>query len=581
MNEEKLYINIDLEEENSSPITLFTENLNKMPETELPKKSFKQTHVKSDKKKVLVKKLSSDQQLYNKNSNELHGDHTKIWTKPEVEFPESYLKKRESVDKRKAKKASLENNNVDSNNGREVELPEGKVKQPIDYLVTDCFLNQNIVKSYEGRVRLYDKRLGYFKELSETELHVAIRKSLPKEVDMKLNKNKISEVVHRIQTNPELQLEYEDFDRNVHLINFRDVVLDTNTGETYPHNPDYLFTSFIDADYKERRIKVIRPNGNNKAYRSYLDNLIQDCTEGDPLKAKSLQQVTGYIISNEWRAKKFFVLLGLPHSGKSVWLSIWQALIGNEHTTSMSLNQIGSTRFMTAELFRSKLNITSELDENGKIQGTAVIKAITGGDLLTAERKGEHPFHFYGRTKLVAAGNYMPPVNKLDGTSAFTDRLHFLMFNHPIPEEKRDKKLLNKILSDQERTEIIHWALEGLEELKKQNFVFTESKDAKRFKQQYIDDLNNVPEFIQDMCIVDINNHEFKVQRKHLYPAYLDYCQENGIRAISKNEFYAEINKIGVKADKFRMYGSNALRGFRGIKLIDPKSDWSNNSNNE
>lgn len=124
-------------------------------------------------------------------------------------------------------------------------------------------------------------------------------------------------------------------------------------------------------------------------------------------------------------SEEVFVLIGLPHTGKSVWLSIWRALIGNDHTSSMSLNQIGSNRFMTAELFKSQLNITSELDENGKIQGTSVIKAVTGGDLLTAERKGENSFHFYGRTKLVAAGNYMPPINKLDGTSAFTDRLHF------------------------------------------------------------------------------------------------------------------------------------------------------------
>ncbi|MGG2090497.1 hypothetical protein ABFY59_26525 [Priestia aryabhattai] len=76
----------------------------------------------------------------------------------------------------------------------------------------------------------------------------------------------------------------------------------------------------------------------------------------------------------------------------------------------------------------------------------------------------------------------MPPVNKLDGTSAFTDRLHFLMFNHSIPEEKRDKELLGKLLTDTERTKIIHWALEGLEELKRKNFVFTESDTLSNFK---------------------------------------------------------------------------------------------------
>lgn len=559
-------------EEELSQIDLFNETL-KLIKTEQIKKSKQPNKNLLDRKKEAISNsIDSNQQYKYILSNNEEQDFG-IWSKQETDLPDTYFKERESADKRKSKDHILEDN-LDKSEEATKKEPGGK--QPIDYIVTAKFLAQNIVKAFEGQVRLYDQQYGYFKDLTETELHVAIRECLPKEIDMKLTKNKIIEVAHRIRTSPELQLKFDDFDCNVHLINFRDLVYDTNTGETYPHSPDYFFTNYIDADYSESQIKVFRPNRPLKSYGYYLDKLIQDCTSGDINKAKSLQQVTGYIISNEWRAKKFFVLIGLPHTGKSVWLSIWRALIGSNHTTSMSLNQIGSTRFMTAELFRSKLNITSELDENGKIQGTSVIKAVTGGDLLTAERKGEHPFHFYGRTKLVAAGNYMPPVNKLDGTSAFTDRLHFLMFNHPVPEEKRDKELLNKLLSDSERTEIIHWALEGLEELKQQNFIFTESDDAREFKQHYIGDLNNVPDFIHDMCIFDISNYDLKVQRKHLYPSYQDYCKENGIKALSKSEFYVEINNLGVTEDKFRMYGSNPLRGFRGIGLKITKSEWLN-----
>lgn len=102
---------------------------------------------------------------------------------------------------------------------------------------------------------------------------------------------------------------------------------------------------------------------------------------------------------------------------------------------------------MTAELFKSKLNISAEMDENGSIKATDVIKTLTGSDLLTAEKKGKDPFQFYGKTKLVAAGNYMPLLNKLDGTSAFTDRILFLMFNNTIPEEKRDKSLMDKLMN--------------------------------------------------------------------------------------------------------------------------------------
>ncbi|HDR8065785.1 TPA: DNA primase [Bacillus cereus] len=576
MKEGKLIINIDVAEEELSQYELINKT-QKLIETEQIKKSRQPNkNFLVRKKEAILNSIDPNQKYDHFLSNNVEQDFG-IWSKQETDLPDAYFKERESADKRKSKDHLLEGNLAKI---KEEAKKEPESKWPIDYLVTIKFLAQNIVKSFAGRVRLYDAHYGYFKELSEMELHIAIRESLSKEIDMKLSKNKIIEVAHRIRTSPELQLKYDDFDCNDHLINFRDLVYDTKTGKTYPHSPDFLFTSYIDADYGEKQIKVYRANRPYKSYGYHLDQLIQQCTEGDINKAKSLQQVTGYIISNEWRAKKFFILIGLPHTGKSVWLSIWRALIGSDHTTSMSLNQIGSNRFMTAELFKSKLNITSELDENGKIQGTSVIKAITGGDLLTAERKGENPFHFYGRTKLVAAGNYMPPVNKLDGTSAFTDRLHFLTFNHPVPEEKRDKELIAKLLSDNERTKIIHWALEGLEELKQQNFIFTESDDAKEFKKHYIGDLNNVPDFINDMCIVDINNYDLKVQRRHLYPEYIEYCKGNGIKALSKSEFYTEIKSLGVTEEKLRMYGSNGLRGFRGISLKMIKSEWLNDVDN-
>ncbi|WP_339998885.1 phage/plasmid primase, P4 family [Priestia aryabhattai] len=557
-------------------IKLFAETFN-LEETEQIKKFRKKNKDLSSRRKEAISYSTDNDQQHTQSLDNDMIRASEIWSEQEVDLPDIYYKERESADKRNSKDDLLEDNLLEDNLAIPKDNSKGDSgnKQPIDYLVTNKFLTKNIVKLFAGRVRLYDFQFGYFKELSELELHIAIKESLPKEIDMQLTKNKIMEVVHRIRTRPELQVEYDSFDRNVHLINFRDLVYDVDTGQTYPHSPDYLFTSYIDANYRERNnVKVFNENNYSKMDGNYLNRLIQDCTGGDINKVRSLQQVTGYIISNEWRAKKFFILIGLPHTGKSVWLSIWRALIGSNHTTSMSLNQIGSNRFMTAELFKSKLNITSELDENGKIQGTSVIKAVTGGDLLTAERKGENPFHFYGRTKLVAAGNYMPPVNKLDGTSAFTDRLHFLMFNHSIPEEKRDKELLDKLLTDTERTEIIHWALEGLEELKRKNFVFAESDSAKQFKKNYIGDLNNVPDFINDRCNIDVNNYDLKVQRRHFYPEYIEYCKENGIKALSKSEFYTEIKNLGIVEDKLRMYGSNALWGFRGIGLKERKPEW-------
>ncbi|MGG2090496.1 primase-like DNA-binding domain-containing protein [Priestia aryabhattai] len=87
-------------------------------------------------------------------------------------------------------------------------------------------------------------------------------------------------------------------------------------------------------------------------------------------------------------------------------------------------------------------------------------------------------------------------------------------------------------------------------------------------------DLNNVPDFINDRCNIDVNNYDLKVQRRHFHPEYIEYCKENGIKALSKSEFYTEIKNLGIVEDKLRMYGSNALWGFRGISLKEIKPEW-------
>lgn len=221
---------------------------------------------------------------------------------------------------------------------------------------------------------------------------------------------------------------------------------------------------------------------------------------------------------------------------------------------------------MTAELYKSKLNISSEMDETGTIKGTDIIKALTGGDLITAEKKGKDPFQFYGKTKLVACGNHMPLLSKLDGTTAFTDRIHFIIFNNTIPEGRRDKSLLDKLI--EEKDYIVTWAIEGLRELIDNNLIFTESNDAHTFKSRYISELNNVTGFVRDRCLIEIDNEECKVHRKELFSAYAKYCRENDYKKLSKREFFAEIAKLNVRPGKMRINGSTPLEGFGNVNFF-------------
>ncbi|WP_127484285.1 DNA primase family protein [Paenibacillus ehimensis] len=449
----------------------------------------------------------------------------------------------------------------------------------IDYIVFKQLIQKYHIRCCQGRfIYLYTERYGCYHEMLDSELKVFIRKNVSPEIDRRLNDHKMNEVIKRLQSCPEVQVHYEDFDRHVHLINFLNGVYDVHRNEVLPHSPEFMFTSYINAEYvTEKRmdttVRVYKGEVLQDYEGSHFMKLINDSTQGNPLKIKTIRQMFAYVISNYVRAKKFFILLGKAHSGKSLFANILMDLIGKEHTSGVPLHELGG-KFQIAELFNKKLNLSPEIGE-AMLSGTVEkIKALTGGDLVKAERKGEQPFFFVNKAKLIAVGNTFPEITKLD--SALVDRMTLIIFNQSVEEKDRDKGLFEKIQS--EKSFIVRWALEELRELERNDFIFTECGDALQFKKQFSESLDSVAQFFKYMCEIDPNNKELKAHRKQLYSAYTQFCKDNCIKACSQSEFFGEVIKMGVKKDKFRMNGSNALRGFRGIKVEpQPINDSENN----
>lgn len=444
----------------------------------------------------------------------------------------------------------------------ESEPKEQKPKENMEYLVTQQIIKKHGLVSCDGSIYLYDEKLGFYNELTEPDLHVFIRSNVSNAIDKKLNKYKLIEIAYRLLSQPELQFHRNQFDRFNYLINFKNVVYDTRSNKFLEHSSDYFFTHYVNVEIST--IRVLEPV--NVIHSSYyaFDTFLDDCTQGDDLKRYSLQEMFGYIISNYVNAKKFFILLGQAHTGKSVILELLKNIVGEKYTTAVTLKQLGTNRFMTAELSKSRLNITPEMNESGKFKGTEIIKALTGNDTISAEFKGKNPFSFKSKAKLVVAGNHMPELEKPDTTSALTDRMMFILFNHSVPVDKRDPNLVVRLLEEKEH--IIQWALGGLNRLISNKFIFTESEDASMFKAQYVAEMS-ITDFISDCCEVNISNEKWKTHKRDLYAAYFQYCKDNRQKNLSEKDFFNEIRKMGAKLSKFRINGSSPLQGFLGIKL--------------
>ncbi|WP_165861393.1 hypothetical protein [Paenibacillus paeoniae] len=187
-------------------------------------------------------------------------------------------------------------------------------RSPIAYEATQMLLAKWTIICVNDSFLVYNERYGFFGEHTDRQLEILVRKSVSKTVDKHLNAASMRDVLHRLRSTPVLQVDPLDLDSHRLVVNFRNGVYDIVFDRMELHSPEWRFTSFINADFRQD------DDNNGRQFLQFLE----ECTNGDTKKINSLQEVSGYVIGNEWRAKKFFALIGVPHSGKSVWLTIWK-----------------------------------------------------------------------------------------------------------------------------------------------------------------------------------------------------------------------------------------------------------------
>ena len=72
---------------------------------------------------------------------------------------------------------------------------------------------------------------------------------------------------------------------------------------------------------------------------------------------------------------------------------------------------MSSKRFSNAELLHKLFNIDADVSKDF-IKNIQNIKKLTGGDLISAERKYAHPFKFINHAKLILLTNEFPNLDE-------------------------------------------------------------------------------------------------------------------------------------------------------------------------
>lgn len=214
--------------------------------------------------------------------------------------------------------------------------------------------------------------------------------------------------------------------------------------------------------------------GPGPQFHPMMDEFFETLFNGDPILMARAWEILGYLIASDAHAKRFFAFPGASgDNGKSSYIGLTLGMFNGPATSSMSMKNLLGGRFALSELKGKRINFSSDEGSlNLSMDQLAVLKRISGHDMITADKKNSMQVSFLSTCKIVIASNHDIGMAYSSCDSAVMRRLCTLPFNVRIPRECQNPNIVNMILAN-ELDQITTEALNAFIRLKNNGFKFT------------------------------------------------------------------------------------------------------------
>lgn len=257
----------------------------------------------------------------------------------------------------------------------------------------------------------------------------------------------INAMLDLARSEPEIHTPRDAFDADPELLNVANRVVDLGTGEICHHDPDGLFMRVAGTGIDKSVVDC-------PLWLSFLERVLPD-----PALRSYIQRAVGYSLTGLTTEQVFFFLFGIGANGKTVFLEILLALLGDYGITAPASTIMGKRKDIPNDLARlagARVVAVTETDE-GMALNESRIKDVTGSDTISARFLHKEYFDFRPAFKLWLRGNHKPEIRGTD--EGIWRRVHMISFTETIPVAERDGHLQDKLLA--ELPGILLWALEG------------------------------------------------------------------------------------------------------------------------
>ena len=363
---------------------------------------------------------------------------------------------------------------------------------------------------------IYVYQNGVYRHVSVEEFKGEIKEYIPERLQKPRD---INDAYSLLTTDAEKYVHPNRLNEDENLINFQNGILYLDEMRLAPHTSLTLSTIQIPCNWIQDAISI-----DDSVFDSYLDQL----TDGDLDTKKLILEYMGAVLSNipGHRAKKALLLIGPGNSGKSQLRNLLIELIGQENSSSCSLDDL-EKQFGASTLYGKRLGGDGDLGFV-KVNELRIFKQLTGGDSIKCEFKGHGAFPYVYKGWMLFCANARPLFGGDKGDHVY-QRFMIIPCNNVIPDNQIDPQILDKMRT--EREYIVQQAVRALKRFIDRGCKFIEPQCVKQEREDYEIENDNVLLFIQE-CTEQQEPCETygRTRTADMYNAYAQWCKGNGLR---------------------------------------------------